>query len=89
MRIGEAMGMPIRIGGIDARTLHLEQRNAEGGVDVTRAASVDRRIAVQRQQLVEPMVVTESNADDDGGSLKPREVRRSRHQGASPMPCWR
>src|SRR5262249_60601376 len=47
--IGEAMSVPVPVRGIDARSLHLEQRNADGCVDVAGAAAVDRGITVHRQ----------------------------------------
>ncbi len=65
MRIGKTMGMAVSTGGIEARSLHLEQGNAEGRIDVTRAAPVDCCIAMRRQQPVEPMIVAESDPDDD------------------------
>src|SRR5262249_9565328 len=36
---------------------------------------LDRGIAVHRQELVEPMIIAEPDANDDGGTLEPREVR--------------
>src|SRR5882724_10965754 len=56
----------------------LEQGNADGSVDVTGAAAVDRGIAVHRQELVEPVIVAEPDADYDRGSLELGEIGRSR-----------
>src|SRR5262249_6408407 len=71
--IGEAMCMPVAAGGVQARSFDFEQGNAERGVDITGTAALDRGIALHRQQLIEPMIVTECDPNDDRGSFKLRE----------------
>ena len=73
--------MAVLIGGIEARTFDLEQRNAQGGIDISVAAPVEGVVAVCRQELVEPVIVAEADADDDGGALEPGQVRWTRLEG--------
>src|SRR5262249_42011117 len=65
VRVGETMGVTVASARIESAALHLKKRYPARGIDVTRRAPRDRRIAMGCDELVEPVVVSKSNADDD------------------------